>query len=426
MFLTGKNPNKYRVLFGIFFLLILTGIVFADDTTMDDHKNIILYGLFPTSGPLTSQGEVALAAFELGISDINTYLLSIGSDITVIPHIEKMSSETESAIEKVIKLDDGGAGAIITYLSSYQADAVADYCKSHGIMLYATGADSPLLAIPEDNLIRMNSGDLIQADVIAKLFSEKKLTRIIPIIRDDSWGGGLINAVSHSLGNNIIMDEGIRYKPDSTDYSKYVSELDHKLGEILSSVPSEEIAIYAVTGREIQAIMTEAEKDEYENLARVRWFGCNENALLPELTGTSKPAQFAGSLTLTSVTLDSEPEVRNERVFRELHLKFGKNNPDGHALATYDTTWIVFKAHAMDGFTDSTSVDFAVQKMAEQHAGISGDFKINENGDRYTGIYYIWELSKGNDGSDWNMVAYTNIRNDSKKPENIELSILNQ
>lgn len=416
---TGKIP----VLSGIIIIsLLLLPIVACADSGSIDSDSIIVYGMYPTSGSLTVQGEGCLKAFELAVSDFNEYLADINSKKRIFPYITAITSDTESVLAELTKLDDVKATAVITYLSDVQADAVRDFCTAHGILLLATGPVSPHLASPDDNLIRFNPDNTVQGRVAARWFAERGITRIVPLVCDDQRSGGLINAVSQSLGEGISMEEITWYSPDTTNFADALSRLDQKTKTVLTSLDPEKVAIYAVTSNELQSIFTEATKDEYENLAKVAWIGCDTNALLPELTGTSKPAEYAYARNFTAFSLGSDRTVKNSPTYQALPIITEGKSPSGYTLATYDTTWIALKALIMDGSPDIRSMEDAVLKMAEQHYGLSGKFRMDINGDRNTAVYTIWELSKDDDGITWKETANAEIQNDSKDSSAISIT----
>jgi len=407
------HERKPLLISGVFYILmcfiIMTTSVYAENSHIGGNRQITLYGMYPTSGDLKTTGDGSLAAFDLAVSDFNTYLKSIGSDIQIVPNVLEITSETDSAVEKVIKLGDSRATAILTYLSDDQADAIKEYCISHGILLLATGVTSPIHADPHDNLIRFNPDDTLQGKVTSQFFSDKGFTRIVPIVRDDHHGGSLMNAVSQSLGEDVSIEKEIWYSPDTTDFTPVISQLDQKIGTLLKTLKPEKIAIYAVTSRELQDIMAGADTLQYMNLTKVSWIGCDSNAVLPELTGLSKPAEYAYARNFTAIDFGSDIYAKQNPTYLTLVSRTAGKNPDGFALATYDSVWIVLKTLVMGGASDSHSTETAVLPIAEQHYGLSGLYQMNKNGDRITGTYDIMTLVKDQNGIRWEVTSYAEV-----------------
>lgn len=416
---TWKTPDFSTCI--IVFILLIVFPVSVYGSPVSDNPVIVLYGLYPVSGEKASIGEAQITAFERAVSDINTYLESTGSDVRVISSIERMSSEPESALEKLTKLHDMGAPVVLTSLSDIQAETVQDDINSDGIVLLSTGCSSPSLAVKEDNLIRFTPDDTIEARVTARWFSEKQYLRIVPFVRDDSWGGGLVKEISMSLPDGITIGEGIYYNPGTTDFSQYLSDLDKKIGQLSGSLKPKQISVYAVTGKEIQLIMSDITKQEYKNLTGITWTGCSANAQLSELTGVSEPAKTAYSLNFTALSLGSDLQAPKESAFQYLKDRNSGAFPDGNTLATYDMVWIVFKSLILNGELDTDSIRKAVLTMTEQHKGLSGEYLMNENDDRISGVYNIYGLTEGSEGISWKLLSYAGIWSDSKNPAGIEL-----
>ncbi len=72
------HARKAILISGVFYILIcfiiMTTSVYAENSHIGGNRQITLYGMYPTSGDLKTTGDGSLAAFDLAVSDFNTYI----------------------------------------------------------------------------------------------------------------------------------------------------------------------------------------------------------------------------------------------------------------------------------------------------------------------------------------------------------------
>lgn len=362
--------------------------------TGEEAGTITLHGLFPASGHMTMHGESAKAAFELAVTDINQLLTEIGSPLTVegIPH--EIGSDPESALEAITALHDKGVTMVIAAFSSVQAEAVREYADENGILVLASGTSAIPLAIPDDNLIRFSPDDAHEASAAAKVFTEKGITRIVPLFRDDIWGNGLVQEVKKNLPETVTMEEGVRYDANATSYADILTTLDTQVGEILSETDPEAVTVYALTWNELGDIMTEA-AGGYPNLAAVSWTGCDGNALVPALPESGEAAAYAYDRNFTALSVTRDNVAGESAVYQNLKEKVG-TEPDGGAYGGYDATWIAFEALTLEGKQDAASLRRAVTAISHRYNGEAGESAKNEAGDVIEGHYILVGIDREN------------------------------
>ena len=383
-------------------LMFFSSIPVSAEKTNSDNNTIVLYGLFPTNGTLSSSGEQAKVTFSKAIDDINSFLVHQGSSKNVQGIISYMNSDPESALEAVKKLHEQGITMVIGYFSSSQLETIKDYADSEGILILSTGSSSPTLAIAGDNILRFNPDDKKQAMAVDEIWSEQNTSEIIPIARDDLWGHDLVKFVSQNLSKGITLEDGIWYDTNTTTFSTYLSQLDTKVGEVLKNTNAENVTIYAVTFDEIEPIMKEAAKPKYSNLMKVRWTGCDGNAFSPALTGSSDAAEFAYNRNFTALSLGPYTGISLD-TYTALKEKLN-GEPNGYTYGEYDAVWIAFESHLIDGKTDASSLRDAIITISNSYTGIAGEDFKNEAGDMVEGHYNQWGLIKENGA-----VTYSNL-----------------
>jgi len=383
-------------------LMFFSSIPVSAEKTNSDNNTIVLYGIFPTNGTLSSSGEQAKETFNKAIEDINSFLVHQGSSKNVQGIISYMNSDPESALEAVKKLHEQGITMVIGYFSSSQLETIKDYADSEGILILSTGSSSPTLAIAGDNILRFNPDDKKQAMAVDEIWSEQNISEIIPIARDDLWGHDLVKFVLQNLSKGMTLEDGIWYDTNTTTFSAYLSQLDTKVGEVLKNTNAENITIYAVTFDEIEPIMKEAAKPEYTNLTKVGWTGCDGNAFSPALTGSSDAAKFALNHNFTAISLGPYTGI-SSATYNGLKEKLN-GEPNGYTYGEYDAVWIAFESHLIDGKKDASSLRDAITTISNSYTGIAGEDFKNEAGDMVEGHYNQWGLVKENGA-----VTYSNL-----------------
>ena len=399
---TAKYCPSFLVILLCIGLVFLGSIPVSAEKTNSDNTTIVLYGIFPTNGTLSSSGEQAQETFNKAIDDINSFLVHQGSSKNVQGITTDMNSDPESALEAVKKLHEQGITMVIGYFSSSQLETIKDYADSEGILILSTGSSSPTLAIADDNILRFNPDDKKQALAVDQIWSEQNISEIIPIARDDLWGHDLVKFVLQNLSKGLTLEDGIWYDTNTTTFSTYLSQLDTKVGEVLKNTNAENVTIYAVTFDEIEPIMKEAAKPEYSNLTKVRWTGCDGNAFSPAITGSTDAAEFALNHNFTAISLGPYTGI-SSATNNGLKEKLN-GEPNGYTYGEYDAVWIEFESHLIDGKTDASSLRDAITMISNSYAGIAGEAFKNEAGDMVEGHYNQWGLVKENGA-----ITYSNL-----------------
>lgn len=394
--LSFSKEHTFRIITGVVLLIgmCVCSICVAESGCFD-NSTITLYGVFPANGSLTSGGESSQAAFNLAISDINTFLSKGGSKIHVNGAATNVGSDPSSALEAIKKLHESGVTMVISYISSAQVEAIKEYADSNGVLILSAGSSAPELSIPDDNILRFNPDDSVQALSTIELFKQNGITAIIPCARDDIWGQGLVKAVKGNLSEGMTMEEGIWYDPTTTSYADSLEILDKLVGESLKTTDGKNVAVYVVSFSELEQIMKEASEKKYPYLDKVRWIGCDGNALTPALTGSGKVPEYAYTCNFTALSISPRVNFKNNPVYQSLKKTLGKE-PDGYAYGCYDATKIAFMALNLDGNTDAKILRDDILDLSESYVGVAGLSAKNSAGDSREGHYALWGMVKNN------------------------------
>ncbi|MFH0967059.1 MAG: ABC transporter substrate-binding protein [Methanobacteriota archaeon] len=403
--LSFDKARSIRVFTGV---ILLIGICICSiggaESISSDNSTITIYGLFPMNGSLTSGGESSKAAFDLAISDINTFLAKGGSKIQVIGVTTDIGSDSTSALDALKTLHESGVTMVISYLSSNQLEAMKEYADSEGVLILSTGSSVPELSIPNDNILRFNTDDSIQAISTVEVFRQNGITTIIPFARKDIWGQDLIKEVKTDLPDGITMEEGVWYDPNTTSFADSLSNLDKFVGDALKTTDAGNISVYVLSFDELEQILKEAADNGYPNLENVRWIGCDGNALVPAITGTGEVPEYAFKCNFTALSVSPRGNYKNNPVYLSLKKTLGKE-PNGYAYGCYDATKIAYMALIMNGNTDAETLRDEIITLSESYVGIAGSAAKNEAGDAQEGHYTLWGMVHNNGEYSQKMLA---------------------
>ena len=73
----------------------------------------------------------------------------------------------------------------------------------------------------DDNMFRLVPSDSNQAPAVVAMIEDAGIEVLVPFIRDDTWGNGMLNGVKSQF-NGTISDE-FKYSTDVPEYSVSVS-----------------------------------------------------------------------------------------------------------------------------------------------------------------------------------------------------------
>jgi branched-chain amino acid transport system substrate-binding protein len=364
--------------------------------------------LLPLTGDWSSQGAASNAALGIADDDVNGFLKDIGSSWRVNLTARDTGTNPETALRELEYMSSQGIRLVIAATSSSELHAIKDYANANNMILIGTASTSPSLAIPADSVIRLVPDDVNQGKAMAELLKMENITAIIPFIREDVWGEGLLNATRSSFERRGgVVLEGVRYEPGD-DPSSEIERLSAIVNDSKSRFRPSEIGIYLVSFDEAVPLMARASKDR--QLSSVRWFGSDGLADAPGLVENSAAAEFAYETGFICPIYGVVPGqlIRNmsdyESVTGAIKQQTG-SLPSGYALASYDALWIASESMILGGSGNTSQLMKALISVANRFTGINGPLSINDAGDRESVTYEFLAVNKTNDGYFWQIAG---------------------
>ena len=259
------------------------------------YDEIKLGALVPLTGDWASQGAVSKAGLTIAKDDVNSFLERIGAGYRINLTVKDSETDPATALAKIKELHTLGIGLVIATTTSAELAAVKDYVDANGIIVIGTISTAVSLSVP-DNIIRLVPDDANQGRAMAELLRMENMSVIVPIVRGDVWGEGLLSETGKRFeqrGGKVV--KGVVYKP-GTDFSSEIGTLSSIVKDSIVRYGSDKVGVYLVSFNEAVSLMAQASTDPV--LSSVRWFGSDGIANSRALIENATAATFASKTDL--------------------------------------------------------------------------------------------------------------------------------
>ncbi len=350
--------------------------------------------LLPLTGGQSTHGEENAAGAMLAIEDLNDYLTEVGANWQARGVVEDTATSPVVATEKLTTLNARGIEIIVGPQTSGEVRAAKGYADSNGMLLFSHASTAPSLAIPNDSVYRMIVDDTKQGPAIAALAKRSGADVLIPVWRGDTWGDGLVESASASfVSRGGTVDEGIRYNPESVEFSATVSILAERVAAHVESSGTDNVIVLLVAFAEALPIMQTAAI--HDMLDDVRWIGSDGSALEHKITTDPVASAFSDSVEFTTVQISASHNEIYESVRTRLAEQFAGRDVNGYAYTAYDATWVMGLSVLHAGSSDAQLVERAIPTVAASHFGAIGNTRLNDAGDLAGANYDLWATVGG-------------------------------
>ena len=397
---------------GIIIIIGLSFVIGDSDTKISESTDstvqeiselsgVVDIGLIlPLSGDLATHGLENLEGSKLGVVEFNKYLEEIKAPWTLKMTSEDSATNPVIALEKLTSLNAKGIKMIVGPETSSNIRNMKGYSDSNNMLLVSCCSSAPSLAIPNDSVYRLVPDDSNQGTALSKLIQHEGIEVLIPVWRGDTWGDGLSTATTSSfLQRGGIIDEGVRYNPESPEFSASTSLLTEIVQGYVDEYGKDKIGILFLGFAEILQFTQSA--SQHEILDDVRWFGPGANTKEHKLIDDPIGLDFSTNVQFTTVqfaaskmtdTGDVNPIY--EKVQDHLTETLG-TAPNSFVLSSYDAVWIIGLAILETQSTDVTTIKSVISDIAENYNGAIGPTILNEAGDLAQANYEVWGIRGG-------------------------------
>ena len=169
---------------------------------------LVVGGLLPKSGQLTSMYPPLIAGFRLGIKELNDAGGILGEPVKWVdgddgtnPDKAKQTVETLLGQKVHIIIGAGASGVSKVVIPRVTGAGV--------LMISPSSTSDELTSVPDNNLFFRTAGpDQLQARALADIVMRDGTRRVYLVSRDDSWGQGLTrNLVANLATAGVAADE---------------------------------------------------------------------------------------------------------------------------------------------------------------------------------------------------------------------------
>ena len=343
--------------------------------------------LVPVSGDASAHGTDIRITIDLAESDFNDYLAENGVGWRLGVLIEDTATSPAIALDKISGLKARGINAIVGTYSSAELQNVMEYAESNDMLLISYGSTAQSLSLAGDNIFRFVPDETKQAPAIAQYLTGIEITNLVPIWRGDAWGDGVIDAVrSEMAAAGGAMGEGVRYHPESLEFSAEVALLADQVESLIDEVGADKVAIMVVTFAEITPIMQTA--SQYESLSQVLWLGTDTIVNNEEFSGDAIAQEFVNKAGLIVTSYAPASTTVSERV-SEQAMEISGKAPNIYAIAAYDVVWALGLSILAADSTETDAIVSAMPGVLEGYSGALGSIVLNDAGDMGVAVYNI-------------------------------------
>ncbi|HJJ23402.1 MAG TPA: ABC transporter substrate-binding protein [Nitrosopumilus sp.] len=397
---------------GIIGIIVVIGIAYGvlgtdSDTNPDNTTKVpstveessglsgeVTIGLIlPLTGDLATHGEENWEGSKFGVVEFNKHLEEIGAPWHLKMVSEDSATSPVIALEKLSSLNAKGISIVVGPETSSNIRNIKGYSDSNNMLLVSCCSSAPALAIPNDSVFRLVPDDSNQGAALGKLIQHEEIKVLIPVWRGDTWGDGLQEAASNSFterGGQV--DEGIRYNPESPEFSASTSLLAEKVQEYVDEYGKENVGVLFLGFAEILQFTQSAA--EHEVLDDVRWFGPGANTKEHKLIDDPIGLEFSTNVQFTTVQVAASKNPTYEKVQAHLIKTLGKT-PNTFVHSSYDAVWIIGLAMLETQSSDVSIIKEAIPGIAESYSGAIGSTKLNAAGDLAQANYEVWGIRGG-------------------------------
>jgi len=363
--------------------------------------------ILPLTGDLATHGEENWEGSKLGVVDFNKHLEKIGAPWTLKMTSEDSATSPVIALEKLTALNAKGIQLIVGPETSSNIRNIKGYADSNNMLLVSCCSSAPALAIPNDSVYRLVPDDSNQGTALSKLIEHEGIEVIVPVWRGDTWGDGISDATTSSfVERGGIIDDGVRYNPESPEFSASTSLLAEKVQGYVDEYGADKVAVLFLGFAEILQFTQSA--SQHEVLDDVRWFGPGANTKEHKLIEDPIGLEFSTSVQFTTVQVAVTKNPIYERVQAHLTEQLGRT-PNTFVHSSYDAVWIIGLSILQTQSTDVSKIKSVFSDVAKHYYGAIGPTILNEAGDLAQANYEVWGIR----GGEWVLLGQYSHATDS-------------
>jgi len=328
-----------------------------------------------TLGPMVDMAE----------KDINDYMERNNFSYRFEFLIENAEGRVDVHLEKVQGFKSMGVDLILGGASSSQAQGSRSYVDQNDMLLLSHGSNKPALGIPDDNLFRLCPTVLFQTRAIAETLWSYGIEACVVIQRADAVVDDIYTALKEEyedLGGAML--GRIRYDVGTTDFSDYLRSAENIAAQAVEEHGRHRVAVEVLGLDEVAGMAAQAA--DFPTLYGCKWFGYSGTALASRIL--SDAPEEADHLKIFSPVI-APPDNQQYRSLYDRYSSVIGRGPNFFEAAFYDACWLYALTVVEADSADAMDVKAQLPLLASRYEGASGEWGLNEDGDRESANYDI-------------------------------------
>jgi len=315
---------------------------------------------------------------EMAEGDINDYMERNNHSYRFEFLIEHADTSPDIHLEKVQSYHAMGVDLIIGGASSSQAQGSLSYVDQNDMLLLSHGSNNPALGIPDDNLFRLCPTILYQSRAIAEMLRSYGIEACIVIQCADSVIDDVYAAFQEDyedLGGAVL--GRIRYEIGTTDFGGYLQSAENIAAQAVEEYGRHRVAVEVLGLDEVARMAAQA--SEFPTLYGCKWFGYSGTAIASRIL--SEAPEEADHLKIFSPVIAPADNQQYQSLY-DRYSSVMDRGPNFFEAAFYDACWLYALAVAEADSADAMDVKAQLPLLAARYGGASGEWDLNEDGDR--------------------------------------------
>jgi branched-chain amino acid transport system substrate-binding protein len=352
--------------------------------------------LVDETGDWKSLGIAAKAALELKQEQIQDFLRKSGSDVELQLNFADTKSDPELALKHVKKFSEMGIRLLIGPATSQEVSIVTDFVNRNDMLVLSYGSIANKLALPGDNVFRFVNSDIAQSKVVNKYLQKNNIKYLWQLYRNDLGNMSLSNMVNlhfKQRGSNTV--NRFVYKTQQKKFNEILNQIAMEIKQ----KKTDRCAIHVAGFNEIVNLFQQAAN--IDELHKVLWIGGDGTSTLNELIINDKALLFALDTEYTVPIHTQTSSLENKRFIMKLEQEIGFA-PNSYALAAADILQIIVYSHAICHHPDNLKK--TILEYSAKNFGLTGNTKLDKNGDREDWNYEFWQIKDTIAGHKWKPV----------------------
>lgn len=344
-------------------------------------------GVFDITG-WAPEGEEAKFAAEVAVEDFNAYLEALGADWSMKLSSEDAEAKPATAFQKVQTFKGKGVDLLIGMGWSSHITLSYSYIDTNDMLVISHASQAVTLS-ESDSIFRLVPNDSNQAPAVVAMLERAGVEVLLPTIRDDPWGNGMLDGVTQLFNGTV--KEAIKFNPEAIDLSAEAGFIDEQIGELIDEYGAESVAVLYV-GEKFNLLIESM--DLYENPSEVRWFSTTNQAKSTTLIENPVTLEFVQDTKLETTLSVSKSNSIKTYLDEKIQEQYDRD-PSSYTYPSYDSVWLLGTTILHTQTTDPVILTEVLPLVAKHSYGAVGHLELDENGDLATGAYEIWTVVDG-------------------------------